>query len=239
MKKLFPIILLLSFIHNLNAQQFEFSHLDNTDGLSNNQVECIFKDSRGFLWLGTNMGLNRYDGINFKTYKHVKKDGKSPSFDKFTKIQEDINGNLWLRSSAYMIYDWKSETFINNIDSVLNVIGLPSTPGIIEIDKKKNIYITYSGKGIYKYDVTTHKSVLYKQSEDISDLHLSEISDIKVKDDYIWILYRDGMLERLNTQNDKIDIRNTFFKENNHNSTIIKSLFIDSDNDVWVYPGIA
>ncbi|MDR2948919.1 MAG: response regulator [Prevotella sp.] len=239
MKKLFPIILLLSFIHNLNAQQFEFSHLDNTDGLSNNQVECIFKDSRGFLWLGTNMGLNRYDGINFKTYKHVKKDGKSPSFDKFTKIQEDINGNLWLRSSAYMIYDWKSETFINNIDSVLNVIGLPSTPGIIEIDKKKNIYITYSGKGIYKYDVTTHKSALYKQSEDISDLHLSEISDIKVKDDYIWILYRDGMLERLNTQNDKIDIRNTFFKENNHNSTIIKSLFIDSDNDVWVYPGIA
>ncbi|MDR1631682.1 MAG: hypothetical protein LBR97_02190, partial [Dysgonamonadaceae bacterium] len=35
------------------AQQFEFSHIDNTNGLSNNQAESIFKDSRGFLWIGT------------------------------------------------------------------------------------------------------------------------------------------------------------------------------------------
>lgn len=239
MKRLIHILLFTLFAIILKAQQFEFSHLDNTNGLSNNQVECVFKDSRGFLWLGTNMGLNRYDGINFKTYKHIKKDSKSPFFDKFTKIQEDSKGNLWLRSSAYMIYDWKSETFINNIDSILNEIGLPPTPGIIEIDKNKNLYIAYSGKGIYKYDVTSSKTTLYKQSEDINNLHLSEISDIKIKGEYIWILYKDGILERLNIQSGKIDIHNTFFKENNLNSTIIKSLFIDSDNDVWVYPGIS
>ncbi|NDV94917.1 hybrid sensor histidine kinase/response regulator [Dysgonomonas sp. 521] len=239
MKKLSLLFLLSLFILFIHAQQFEFSHLDNSNGLSNNQVECIFKDSRGFLWFGTNMGLNRYDGINFKTYKHLKKDGKSPSFDKFTKIQEDINGNLWLRSSAYIIYDWKSETFINNIDSVLNKIGLPPTPDIIEIDKNKNLYITYSGIGIYKYETASHKSTLYKHSDDTNHLHSSEISDIKVKDGYVWILHKDGVLERLNTQSGKIDIHNTFFKENNLNATIVKSLFIDSDNDVWLYPGIA
>lgn len=239
MKKLFILILLLLFALNSKAQQFEFSHLNNTNGLSNNQVEAIFKDSRGFLWFGTNMGLNRYDGINFKTYIHQKGNRRSPSFDRFSRIQEDINGNLWLRSSAYMLYDWKSETFINNIDSVLNTMGLPPSPGIIEIDRKKNIYFAYSGKGIYKYDASSHQTTLYKQSDDIRDLDLSEISDIKAKEDYIWILHKNGMLERLNTQNSKIDIRNTFFKENNQSSTIIKSLFIDADNDVWVYPGIA
>lgn len=238
MEKLFPLIILLSLVLNTKAQQFEFSHLNNTNGLSNNQVEAIFKDSRGFLWFGTNMGLNRYDGINFKTYRHQKGNNRSPLFDRFNRIQEDINGNLWLRSGAYMIYDWKSETFINNIDSVLNTMGLPPSPNIIEIDKKKNIYIAYSGKGIYKYDALSHQITLYKQSENINDLDTSEISDVKAKEDYIWILHRNGMLERLNTQSNKIDIWNTFFKENGKNSTIIKSLFIDADNDVWVFPGI-
>ncbi len=233
------LFLLLSFI--IKAQQFEFSHLNNTNGLSNNQVEAILKDSRGFMWFGTNMGLNRYDGINFKTYKNIKNDSKSPSYDRFTGIQEDINGNLWLQSSAgiYMLYDWKSESFINNIDSLLSDIGLPPAPAIIEIDKKKDLYISYPGKGIHKYDATSNKITIYKQSKNTNDLALSDISDIKIKDSYIWVLHNDGLLERVNMQTNRVDMRNTFFKDNNQNSTIQKSLFIDSDNDIWVYPSIA
>lgn len=240
MKKLILYIFLsVLSITGIQALQFEFSHLDNSDGLSNNQVESIFKDSRGFLWFGTNMGLNRYDGINFKVYESVKNDPKSPAFDQFIGIQEDFSGNLWLRLSSYIIYDWKTESFINNPDSVLNEMGLPSNPGIIEMDKEKNLYIFYPEKGIYKYDVSSHKITIYKQSENIDDVDPSEIIGMKVKDAYIWILHKNGLLERLNTESNKIDIRNTFFKENNFNSTIQKSLFIDSDNDVWVYPGIA
>ncbi|WP_291130848.1 ligand-binding sensor domain-containing protein, partial [Dysgonomonas sp. UBA7698] len=241
MKK--PLYTLLFFLFSfiIKAQQFEFSHLNNTNGLSNNQVEAILKDSRGFIWFGTNMGLNRYDGINFKTYKNIKNDSKSPSYDRFTGIQEDIKGNLWLQSSAgvYMLYDWKSESFINNIDSLLSDIGLPPAPAIIEIDKKKDLYISYPGKGIHKYDATTNKITIYKQSKNTNDLALSDISDIKIKDSYIWVLHNDGLLERVNMQTNRVDMRNTFFKDNNQNSTIQKSLFIDSDNDIWVYPSIA
>ena len=79
-------------------QQYEFTRLDITDGLSSNQVECIFKDSRGFVWIGTNAGLNRYDGVSFKIYKYLKNDSQTPLFDLASGIQEDINGNLWIQS---------------------------------------------------------------------------------------------------------------------------------------------
>lgn len=50
--------------------QYRFSQLDISNGLSHNQVNCIFKDSEGFMWFGTASGLNRYDGYAFKVFKH-------------------------------------------------------------------------------------------------------------------------------------------------------------------------
>ena len=69
-------VLVCSGVKGQNIQ-YQFSHLDITDGLSHNQVTAIFKDSRGFMWFGTMTGLNRYDGFNFKVYKHKLQDSTS------------------------------------------------------------------------------------------------------------------------------------------------------------------
>jgi signal transduction histidine kinase/ligand-binding sensor domain-containing protein/DNA-binding response OmpR family regulator len=221
------------------AQQFEFSHIDNTNGLSNNQVESIFKDSKGFLWIGTNMGLNRYDGTNFKIYKYNPNDPYSPAYDVIRTMAEDINGNLWLGTgNTYILYDWRTESFINNMDSVLNTMRLPPSPTKIEIDKDKNFFLAYPVKGIYKYDIQSKKITQYPQSESNNDFDISEITDLKIREHFIWALHKNGILERFNTETGLIDARNTFFKGNARNATISKSIFIDSDNDVWVYPGL-
>ncbi len=239
MNKRILFLILLSFLFKpTTAQQFEFSHLNNTVGLSSNQVESIFKDSRGFLWFGTNMGLNRYDGINFKVYRKIKNNSGSPAHDRIIDIQEDINGNLWVLGGTYMIYDWKTESFINNIDSVLAEMKFPPAPSIIEISESKDFYIAYPGKGIYKYDIHSHNITLYEQSSKPETLDKSDIMDMKLRDNFVWVLHKNGLIERLNTQTGKVDIRNTFFKENYYNSTIQKSIFIDRDNDVWIYPSI-
>ena len=107
------LLLILNSAGIIHAQSFDFSHLDNSNGLSNNQVECIFKDSRGFMWFGTNQGLNRYDGLNFKVYKHNRNDPTSIPFDRITHIQEDSEGRLWLQvlRTDYIVYDFKTESF--------------------------------------------------------------------------------------------------------------------------------
>ncbi|MFH1194248.1 MAG: two-component regulator propeller domain-containing protein [bacterium] len=66
------------------------------EGLSQNYIYDIFQDSRGFLWIGTKDGLNRYDGYNFKVYRSVPHDSTSLSNNNVQVITEDIAGNLWV-----------------------------------------------------------------------------------------------------------------------------------------------
>ena len=63
--------------------QYRFSHLDTKDGLSNNQITCILKDSKGFIWFGTMSGLNRFDGNGFKIFKSNVHDSSSINDSKF------------------------------------------------------------------------------------------------------------------------------------------------------------
>ncbi len=70
--KIFFILIVFSkklFAQN-QQNDFHFEHLNETNGLSNNHVQCIYKDSKGYLWFGTEDGLNRFDGNEFKVFKH-------------------------------------------------------------------------------------------------------------------------------------------------------------------------
>ena len=70
----FFIVLLLSKYTQAQENIYQFSCLDINNGLSDNQVNAIYKDRTGFIWIGTLTGLNRYDGHNFKIFKNHSKD---------------------------------------------------------------------------------------------------------------------------------------------------------------------
>jgi len=76
------------------SHNYMFKHLEVKNGLSNNQVNAIYKDSKGFMWFGTASGLNRYDGYDIKIYRSQKNDIKSLPDNYVEKIQEDVWGNL-------------------------------------------------------------------------------------------------------------------------------------------------
>ena len=78
-----------------NARDLLFTHLTDRDGLSYNTVSCVFKDSRGFIWIGTQDGLNRYDAANLKVYRHTAT-GNDIAGNNITQIAEDKAGNLWV-----------------------------------------------------------------------------------------------------------------------------------------------
>ncbi|MBK9600612.1 MAG: hypothetical protein IPO36_02035 [Anaerolineales bacterium] len=90
-----------------------FEHLTIEDGLSQNAGLAIFQDSRGYLWIGTQDGLNRYDGYGFKIYKHDPDDPNSLSHNSILSMGEDKNGSLWIGTwgGGLNRYDPATETF--------------------------------------------------------------------------------------------------------------------------------
>lgn len=71
----------------------QFEHLSSEDGLPQSAGLAIFQDSRGYLWIGSQDGLNRYDGYSFKIFKH---DLESISHNNILSIAEDRSGSLWI-----------------------------------------------------------------------------------------------------------------------------------------------
>jgi PAS domain S-box-containing protein len=91
-----------------------FEHLTIEDGLSQNAGLAIFQDSKGYLWIGTQDGLNRYDGYTFKIYKHDSDDPASISHNSILAIEEDKDGYLWIGTwgGGLNRFDPAAETFI-------------------------------------------------------------------------------------------------------------------------------
>jgi len=93
----------------------QFEHLTIEDGLSQNAGLAIFQDSKGYLWIGSQDGLNRYDGFNFKIYKHDPDDPNSISNNGILVIMEDKDGYLWIGTWGGGLdrFDPVTETFVS------------------------------------------------------------------------------------------------------------------------------
>lgn len=77
-------------------ERLAFRHLTVADGLSQNTVQALLQDRRGFLWIGTKDGLNRHDGYTFLVFRHEPTDSSSLSDSNVTALLEDADGRLWV-----------------------------------------------------------------------------------------------------------------------------------------------
>ncbi len=98
MPKLLFILLFLSICnHNAYAQApARFLHYSVKDGLSQNSVHAIYRDRRGLVWIGTQDGLNSFNGKNFTVYRHDDNDTTTISDQFVISINEDSKGFLWI-----------------------------------------------------------------------------------------------------------------------------------------------
>ncbi len=78
------------------AQDVRFEQVTVADGLSNNVIMTVLEDSRGYLWVGTFQGLNRYDGYRVRVYRHIPGDTTSLSHDEVFALHEGRDGTLWV-----------------------------------------------------------------------------------------------------------------------------------------------
>lgn len=97
MKRLIGILIFsLTLLTNGYSQQYIFTNYSINNGLSQSVVNCLFQDSKGYIWIGTQNGLNRFNGETFDVYSYNPADSCSISNNWIYAIAEDISGNLWI-----------------------------------------------------------------------------------------------------------------------------------------------
>src|SRR5476651_1524180 len=165
------LMLLTTGISNAQNNQFQFSHLDISNGLSHNDVTCIFKDSKGFMWFGTLSGLNRYDSYNFKIFKHSVSDTTSLDDDYIVSINEGPEHKLWIETrNGFNIYDPATEKFSHDIRGYLHSISVDRFVSSVKKDHSGNFWFLHINWGVFKYDPVNRKTthLLHSTSDDKS-----------------------------------------------------------------------
>ena len=214
---------------------YMFKHLEVKDGLSNNQVNSIYKDSNGFMWFGTASGLNRYDGYDIRIYRSQKDDGKSLPDSYIEDIQEDASGNLWIRTGAgYAIYNSVSDVFDRNVEAWMWNVGLTGNPSFIYIDKEKTFWISIYGKGVYRYREGQKNAVAVKDPDGL--FAKAEVSDMKECGEGILLVLNNGVLACIDEDKQCIRwINPDIAKDCREVKNAAFDLYVDHSGQVWIF----
>lgn len=191
----FLLLLILSCGVIAQTNSIKFKHITSNEGLSQNFVSAIFQAKNGFMWFGTKDGLNRYDGYEFKVYRHDPLDSTSLSGNFIESLFEDSKGRFWVGSASLDLFIPERDAF-KRIDLNLpntnsnNTVKINKITSIAE-DKNGLIWIG-TNDGLVSYDVQTETSRLYYQVQD---------KNASLLDNSILSLSTDDSLVIVGTQN--------------------------------------
>ncbi len=164
------IIISLLLVSHLTFSQdldFVFEHYGVEDGLSQSEVNCIFQDSKGFIWIGTQAGLNRFDGREFIYYDHNALDSLSISSGWVYSIAEDSKGNLWVGTkNGLNKFNPATEKFQHFLTSQKDIHDLQNNTVYSVIVDKNDLIWLKTDYTISKYIPSDNRFVHYSNNED-------------------------------------------------------------------------
>lgn len=148
-----------------------FKNLSIRNGLSQNTVNAILQDRKGFMWLGTKDGLNRYDGLSFRKFKHDAANPRSIGNSFITSLYEDFNGNIWVGTDAGVyIYYPEKEAFEEFDCQSLEKTRIERSVSMIAGDKQGRVWIAVEAQGMFCYDTRQKLLRNYPLSEISSNI---------------------------------------------------------------------
>ena len=214
--------------------ELEFNHLTNRDGLSNGQVNAILQDDRGYVWLGTQSGLDRYDGFRFKNFFYKNLDASSLPNNSIDEVMQAINGDLWIHTSVgYCIYQYANERFDRNPEKWLKSVGIDGKPYKVFVDSNKNMWIVIYGKGCYFLNCKTlkHRFFSFRQ---MGLPEQKEVNAITEQKGTAVLSFRNGTLCRIDGLKGKVLWTNRYLTKTYHLSDEGAYTYIDHHNNYWV-----
>ncbi|MCU4157288.1 response regulator [Carboxylicivirga sp. A043] len=237
MNRIVSVITLL-FIIGISAftqqKQYSFLPVTKADGMINNKIQCIHKDSRGFIWVGTLAGLSRYDGHSFVNFLHDSSDSTSLSNNYIVEIQDDNKGNLWIQTSLKpIVYDVEEERFYNDIGEYLGGDMLGFTAYRFYCDKNKQVWLrNYDQMYFQLYDEVNNQ--LIQKFPDKSTNGVKAF-DLKHYNNAYYYLFEDGRIECYDDTSFELLFTDDFLVGKMGKDYLNSEIFVDAEGDIWYY----
>ncbi len=217
----------------------KFSHYSTTNGLSQSNVTCILQDKLGFLWFGTQNGLNRYDGYTFTIYRNDPKDPSSLSNNYVKAIQQDENGNLWIATWGGGInrFDRDKGKFVRYTHNTTQNSLSDNFVSSLRPDGKGNIWIATENGGLNQLNLHSGQFNIFRcDSTDKKSIADNYVTDVLVDHlGHIWTATLNGGIGVLDTSKKKFTRYQ--HKDNMPGSLCfnnVRCLMEDSKHQIWI-----
>lgn len=220
---------------NESAINVELYNIDN--GLSQSGVTSLMLDSYGFLWIGTQDGLNRYDGYTFKAYRNNPLDTTTLANNIILSLCEDNNGNLWIGTwSGLSVFNRETEAFSNYYHNANN-------PNTVSANRIFDVFLDSYGvlwiktlEALDRFDPLTNQFVRYPHFSNPFSLN-TDNNDFAIYEDSqkrFWVGTKDGLM--LFDRNLGLYKRYSFDPTNQTSlsNNRVKDIIEDTAGDIWV-----
>ncbi len=230
------IVLLLTLPLAVLAD-FLFKTLDAREGLTSSQVNCILKDSRGYMWFGTPAGLYRFDGYTFRNFQSDSQDGSSLNDSYIVSIQEMLDGNLLVQtSSGYCIYHPQTESFERDMKQTFSRMGIETIPSVVYIDHHKNLWGAIPNKGVVCYNQQQQLLFEFGYTDDSHGVPQGVVISISECREGALIVYDDGRVVCCDVMHQQHTVwtSNRIPELSNRKNKSLKA-FADNQDNIWLY----
>ena len=231
------LIVLMLALPMAAAGVYLFKTLDAHNGLTISQINCILKDSHGYVWLGTPAGLYRYDGYTFHNFQCNSQDGSSLPDSYIISIQETLEGTLWIETAAgFCIYHPQGENFERDMKQVYGRMGIEGTPNVVYIDRHKNFWAAIPNKGVVAYNMQQQLLYEFGYTDDAHGVPQGNITSISECRDGALIVYEDGRIVCCDVMRQQHTVwKNDYIAQQHLRKSSTLNAFADQMDNIWLY----
>ena len=232
---------ILFSLNYINAQELKFKSISVENGLSQSTVNCMIEDRYGFLWFGTQDGLNRFDGYHFKIFRHDSKDLNSISDDNVWSMFEDNSGNIWIGTQDGILncFNPVTEKFSHYLPDSSSTLSGNSITCIYQ-DTAGNLWLGTYKSGLFRFEFNSGYMKQYPHQPDNSN-SLSNNFVTSIHQDSnggLWVGTHNGLC-LLNLEANPQKITRYYHDPNNANTLSHNTIwtFFQSKNDLegfWI-----
>ncbi len=213
-----------------------FERISTENGLSDNFINSIIQDRDGFLWVATSNGLNRYDGLKFKKFKHDPYNQYSILSNEVNALYRDSKDTLWVgTASGLNHYDPYTESFKRISFTGSDILNYVSVNNIVE-DNLGYIWIGTMENGLYRINIENGRLENFQnQDEEPNSLRSNFIFKLyKSNQGTIWVSTAKG-LSRYDSKNERfVHYHNKSSDPHSIFKGPVGAIFEDNSGAIWI-----